>query len=222
MGFSMELIERNRALWDACYEHAFVQELGQGVLTRERFKFYLLQDYLYLYEFAKVFALAAVKSPTYELLTRFSTLQYETLSGEMQLHRDYMKSFGISEADVEATRPALFNKTYTSYMLSCAQTGDLPQIIAALLPCAATYGDFARRLKAHYASEFAHNPYKSWIEAYASAEYADLVKWLCDTLDELAPRADEERLNTIFRDSLEFEYLFWDMSYKMKMSEAVF
>ena len=37
------------------YNHPFVQELGAGTLSKDKFKFYLLQDYLYLLEYAKVF-----------------------------------------------------------------------------------------------------------------------------------------------------------------------
>ncbi|MGO2314660.1 MAG: thiaminase II, partial [Pseudolactococcus laudensis] len=47
-------------LWETTYQHPFVQELGQGRLPQEKFKFYLLQDYLYLLDYARLMAYAAI------------------------------------------------------------------------------------------------------------------------------------------------------------------
>jgi len=74
MSFSKNLKSKAVKVWEEGYNHPFVQELGMGVLDKEIFKFYLLQDYLYLLQYAKVFALAAVKSDTEELMTRFSRI----------------------------------------------------------------------------------------------------------------------------------------------------
>ena len=45
-------------IWAKCLQHPFVQGLGDGTLEVEKFKFFMLQDYLYLFNYAKVFALA--------------------------------------------------------------------------------------------------------------------------------------------------------------------
>lgn len=37
-----------KAVWKRFTEHEFVQSLGRGTLPVERFKHYLIQDYLYL------------------------------------------------------------------------------------------------------------------------------------------------------------------------------
>ena len=185
MSFSKSLKIKALDVWEAAYNHPFVQELGQGILPAEKFQFYLLQDYLYLLSYAKVFALGAVKSNTEWLMSKFTESQYNILCGEMNLHREYMQSFGIAKTEIETVKPALFNRTYTASMLAEGQTGDAAAILAAVLPCAWSYADFAQRLANEYETELLKNPYKSWIDMYTGADYEDSFAWMFDAIDDL-------------------------------------
>lgn len=221
MSFSRSLKQKTAALWEKCYCHPFVQEIGSGSLDRESFKFYLIQDYLYLIEYARIHAAGALKSQTEKLMTDFTVVQYGILNTEMQLHRNYMKTFGITAREMEFATASLFNKAYTSNMLAVAQTGAAAEILAVVLPCAWTYFDFATRLKEEHGSSLEGNFYRSWIESYAGDDYRDSISWLFESLDESASGASETKqreLEEIFRSSVEFEYLFWDMAYKKQMS----
>jgi len=209
------------AVWEDGYLHPFVQEVGRGTLEREKFKFYLLQDYKYLMAYAKVFALGVLKSESEELMARFSASQNAILNSEMNIHREYMRSFGVTRSEMKASKPSLFNRTYTANMLAVGQAGGVAEIIAALFPCAWTYSDYAKRLIADYPGELAGNFYRSWIEGYASDDFAESFEWFFDALDEACgykSDAELERIAEIFKSSVEFEYLFWDMSYKRQMS----
>jgi len=219
--FSRRLKQAAAGVWEDGYNHPFVQELGMGTLDKDKFKFYLLQDYLYLMQYAKVFALAAVKSDTEELLARFSGIQYITLNVEMDMHRKYMAEFGVSADEISRLKPALFNKTYTAYMLAVGQTGGLAETLAAVFPCAWTYADYGKRLKIQYAGAYETNYYKSWIDMYAGDAFSESFEWFYDALDSLVEHmSDKQRDNIkdIFISSVEFEYLFWDMAYNMRMS----
>ena len=221
MSFSRSLKAQAAKVWEDGYNHPFVQEIGQGTLDQEKFKFYLLQDYLYLLQYAKVFATAALKSDTEELMTGFTTSQYFILANEMNVHREYMAGFGISPQEVLAVKPALFNRCYTANMLSFGLTGTLAEVLAAVFPCAWTYADYAQRLKEQYADKLAGNFYKNWIETYAGADFAGSFSWFYDALDNLVANMDDqqrEKIADIFISSVEFEYLFWDMAYKRQMS----
>lgn len=221
MSFSRTLKDKAIKVWEDGYNHPFVQELGKGTLDKEKFKFYLLQDYQYLLQYAKVFAIAAVKSEAEELMTRFSAIQYNILANELDLHRGYMKGFGVTEKQIAAVQPSLYNRTYTANMLAIGQTGDLADILAAVFPCAWTYADYARRLKAQYAGKLEDNFYQTWIEKYASGDFSDSFIWFYDELDKLCKKKDDiqlAKIEQIFISSVEFEYLFWDMAYKKQMS----
>ena len=60
--FVDELRTQTEALWQAIHEHAFVRGIGDGTLSRDRFEFYLRQDYAYLIDFSRVFGVAAAKA----------------------------------------------------------------------------------------------------------------------------------------------------------------
>jgi thiaminase/transcriptional activator TenA len=221
MSFSRGLKAKASKVWEEGYNHSFVQELGKGTLDREKFKFYLLQDYLYLIQYAKVFAIAAVKSDTEELMTNFSTSQYLILAKEMDVHREYMAGFGITREETLSVKPSLYNSAYTANMLSFGQTGGLAELLAAVFPCAWTYADYAKRLKKQYADRLEGNFYKTWIENYAGDEFSESFEWFYDALDNLVSNMTDmqrEKITEIFISSVEFEYLFWDMAYKRQMS----
>ena len=221
MSFSGSLKEKALKVWEDGYNHPFVQELGKGTLDKEKFKFYLLQDYLYVLQYAKVFAIAAVKSDTEELMAGFTKSQYFSLTKELDLHRKYMTTFGITEKEFLSVKPSLFNRTYTANMLSFGLTGGLAEVLAAVFPCAWTYADYGKRLKEQYAANLDGNFYKSWIEAYSSDEFSASFQWFYEALDKLTinmPGKEREKIEDIFISSVEFEYLFWDMSYKQQMS----
>ena len=221
MSFSRGLKAKAGKVWEDGYNHPFVQEIGKGTLSREKFKFYLLQDYLYLIEYAKVFAVAAVKSPTEALLAGFTQSQYFTVHREMDLHRKYMAEFGITQKDVQSAKSSLYNRSYTANMLSHGLTGGLAEVLAAVFPCAWTYADYGKRLKAQYGADLGGNFYKSWIETYASDDFAESFEWFYGALDGLVENMTDkqlEKIEDVFVSSVEFEYLFWDMSYKCSLS----
>lgn len=219
--FAQALREYAKKPWEDCYRHPFVQELGAGTLRPEAFCFYLRQDYVYLLEYAKVFACGAAKARTERAMANFTATQYAILRTEMELHRGYMKSFGISPAEAAATAPSLFNKAYTSNMLAVAQAGDAADILAVILPCAWSYHDYALRLTADCAGTIENNFFRSWIDSYASEEYRASISWLFEEIETESRgknASERERLAEIFHTSMEFEYLFWEMSYKEQTS----
>ena len=221
MSFSSGLKAKSANVWEAGYNHPFVQELGKGTLDKEKFKFYLVQDYVYLLQYAKVFAAAALKSDTEELMAGFTKSQHGILCVEMNIHRGYMAGFGVTEAEAAQAKPSLFNKAYTANMLQYGLTGGLAELIACVFPCAWTYSDYARRLKEAYADRLEGNFYKTWIEEYASDGFYDSFGWFfgaLDTLVEHMPAEGRKNIEEIFASSVEFEYLFWDMAYNQQMS----
>lgn len=123
------LLAAAKDIWAAYNEHPFVLGIQNGTLAREKFKYYIIQDYLYLEEYAKVFALgiAKAKSPeTIQLFSKYVTLLTE---GEMDIHRGYMGKFAVSREELETTPRALDNLSYTSYMLRVAYEEGVPSIL---------------------------------------------------------------------------------------------
>jgi thiaminase (transcriptional activator TenA) len=63
MSFFERLKAEASAEWRAYTEHPFTIGMADGTLTGAAFRHYLVQDYLFLIEFARAYAVAVYKSP---------------------------------------------------------------------------------------------------------------------------------------------------------------
>jgi thiaminase/transcriptional activator TenA len=115
--FYEEMRQKADPLWQAIFEHPFVTGIGDGTLSRDRFEFYLKQDYVYLIDFSRVFALASVKSWNLQDMGTFATLLNATLNMEMELHRKTCAAFGIPAQDLEKTRKSMITSAYTNLLV---------------------------------------------------------------------------------------------------------
>src|SRR3954469_13318957 len=85
-------------IWQAQHAHPFVRGIGDGTLSSERFTHWLRQDYRFLIEYCRLFALAAARAPDLATVARFADLLHATAHEEMALHRAYAAECGIAEA----------------------------------------------------------------------------------------------------------------------------
>lgn len=219
MTFTERLYQRVAPIWDSYLDHPFVKGIGNGTLDKEKFKHWLKQDYVYLVDYTRLFALGVAKARDLKTMTLFGTLVHETLHTEMQLHRNYAAKFGISEQELEETLPASTTIGYTSYMLDQAQRGDIAHVVAAVLTCTWSYNYIGRALnEIEGASE--HPFYGEWIDMYSSNDFTQLSDALIAMMDEIAEGKSESELQVlediVVRTSY-YEYMFWDMAEKQEM-----
>ncbi len=219
MKFSERLHNELQPIWRKNHAHPFVKGIGDGTLDKEKFRFFMVQDYLYLMDYAKLFAIGVVKAKDVETMGRFARLLDGTLNEEMALHREYAKKFGVAEEEFESASPSPTTLAYTHYMLHVGQNGTLADLVAAILPCMWSYWEIGKELnEIPGASE--HEFYGEWVRMYSSDEFGQLARWCIELLDELTiglPEADLKRLEEIFLNTTRFEYMFWDMSYNQAM-----
>src|SRR4030067_1688418 len=118
MKFSEQLRKTGHPIWEANFNHPFVQGIGKGILAEDKFIFFLEQDYVFLIEYCRFFGLVIAKSTGLEEMRKFSEILQATVSVEMELHRRVCADFGITAKKLEQTKPAPYNSGYTSYLLS--------------------------------------------------------------------------------------------------------
>ena len=212
MTLSAELYEKAKPIWDSQLAHPFVKGLGNGTLEIERFRRWVLQDYLYLKEFARIFAWAVAKADRLDAMGWYATVLNLTLNTEMGLHRTYAERFGIAVEELEAVEMWPTPRAYTDFLVRTSADGDMADLLAALLPCAWGYVYIARELAR--ASPPADGRYADWIAQYASPEFAEAANWLKRELDRVAAGATPEkrqRLTELFVLSSRYEWEFWEM-----------
>jgi thiaminase/transcriptional activator TenA len=201
-------------LWQAVFDHPFVKGIGDGSLSRDRFEYYLKQDYLYLIDFSRVFALASAKSRSLEEMETFAALLDATLKTEMDLHRKTCAAFGIPAQELTKTRKSMITTAYTDFLLRTAYEGDVSDILAVLSPCACGYAEIGQRLAS---GGLPDDPfYREWIRTYSSQPFLDMTGWLVGKMNEHAMCASAKRREDwylLYETSVRFEYLFFDMSW---------
>ena len=215
---STRLHDAAAPVWEACLRHPFVTGIGDGTLDMEKFRYFMLQDYLYLFDYARGFALGVVKARDPELMRVFAANVDAILGGEMKIHRAYMKRLDITEEQVFSIKPALANLSYTNYMLSVAQTGGPVEIVASILACSWSYAEIGQALAA-IPGAAEHPFYGEWIRGYASEEYAATNQALIELMDSLAADAGEEQLaylTDVFVNCSRYELGFWDMAWDVQ------
>src|SRR5712671_5635236 len=106
MRFSEEAWEGTAALRAAIHDLPFNRELASGTLAPERFRFYIMQDALYLAQYSRVLSLAAAKAPDTATSQIFGHSALGAIAVEQRLHEHYLREFGIEPAAVAAAEPA--------------------------------------------------------------------------------------------------------------------
>jgi len=211
MGVSEVLRGRAWGIWGRILEHPFVVELYEGSLPLDKFRYYLLQDYFYLVNFAKALSLAAARAPSVGLMKLALGLAYGTVTGEMANYEGLLREVGLSVEAAASTEPNEVNRAYMSFLLATCALEGFYECMAAVLPCFWTYLDIAERHRERLRGNKV-DVYVKWASVYLSEEYRRLVESLKSALDAGGRGADE--LWPFFKAAVEYELAFWDAAYR--------
>lgn len=218
MGFIENVEQRAQPIRQAILKHPFVQGIGRGDLAPDRFKFYIIQDYLYLIDYARVLALGAARAPQLDTMSWFAKLLDETLNTEMELHRSYCAQFGITRQQLETAKPAPTTVAYTAYLLRIASQGNFGELAASLLPCQWGYWEIGQHLAQQ--GPPTHAPlYAQWIEMYSSDEFRDLAQHLREMTARIGDHAgadEQAAMELAYHTSLRLEHQFWTMAWNLE------
>lgn len=211
-GLFERLREAAGPVWTAYVDHPFVRGLGDGSLPEAAFRHYLIQDYLFLVQFARAYALAAYKADSLAEMRDAAAMVSALIDTEMGLHLEYCAEWGLAERDVTATEEDLATTAYTRFVLERGMAGDALDLHVALAPCVIGYGAIGRALRGGAKDG---NPYARWIGMYAGEEYQEIAAGAAGQLDRLAVArggaAREAALARVFTQATRLEVAFWDM-----------
>jgi thiaminase/transcriptional activator TenA len=211
MAFTNELWSSIDPIYGAILRHPFIKGLIDGGLAVDSFRFYAIQDALYLREFARALSLLGARAPEDEWIIMFNEHAAGALKVERALHESFFGEWGLTPAQVAATPMAPTNLAYTSYLLAVAHGGPFHEGLAALLPCYWIYWEVGKEL------ERAGSPvplYRRWIDTYASEDFGAVVRAVLaatDTVGAAAGGAARDAMRRHFVTTSRYEWMFWDM-----------
>jgi thiaminase (transcriptional activator TenA) len=211
VSFTDELWAGITGTYDAILTHPFVAGLTDGSLPAEAFTFYVIQDALYLREYARALALVAAKATDPAATEMFARHAAEAISVERQLHGSLLADLGI-DPEAAAAGPAPANLAYTSYLLAAAATGSYAEGVGAVLPCYWIYWEVGK----HLVKRGSPDPrYQLWIDTYGGEEFGATVREVLAVTDALTlTEAERAAVHRHFRVTARYEWMFWDMGYR--------
>ncbi|MFN7920530.1 MAG: thiaminase II [Bryobacteraceae bacterium] len=190
-------------------DHPFLKGLADGSLPREKFIFYLEQDALFLGAYGNALTALARKAPTREWEMKLMSHVTESLASEQQLHRTLLA--GRPKAQMAPS-----NQAYTNHLIDMVNRGTFAEGLAAMLPCYWIYWEVGKDLQRRGSK----NPdYQKWIDQYSSPGYADVVKDVLTLMNAEAAWLDKNRrwrLVRLFVEGAHYEYMFWDMAWRLE------
>ncbi|NWL75290.1 thiaminase II [Pseudomonas taiwanensis] len=214
----MDIFDRLKAAapadWNSYVDHAFVRQMAAGALPQAAFQTYLVQDYLFLIQFARAWALAAYKSRTPADI-RAAQAGLAAILDETDLHVRLCARWGLSQEDIESAPEHQATVAYTRFVLDCGAAGDLLELHVALAPCVIGYAEIGRNLTPDGVAALGDHPYREWIGEYAGEAYQGVAAAARKHLDDLAARSMTERrfeeLVDVFAKASRLEADFWQM-----------
>ena len=215
------LKEDNLSNWNSYIKHDFVIKLTSNSLNKKIFLNYLIQDYLFLIQFSKAWSLAIVKSDTLDEMKVAANTVNGLINFEMDLHIDLCGSYGISKIDLENANEENENIAYTRYVLEAGYSGDLLDLLAALIPCVLGYGEIGLNNAKVIPEDYM---YHKWLKTYSSKEYQKI----CDEVANMFDNAILLRLDKNYKDSYKWNNIkkifskavllevdFWNMAMRL-------
>lgn len=215
-GFTAELWRSIDPVYTEILAHPFLRGLTDGTLPEECFRHYVLQDALYLRDYARALALAGVRSPREDALLMFTEHAAGAILVERGLHEGFLKDLRIPEDELDRTPPAPTTLAYTSYLLRTATLGDYHEVLGAVLPCYWIYAEVGKTLL----EKGSPNPmYGKWIDTYGGEDFGALVQAVLDLTDGVCENLSPEQREVVleaFGVTSRYEWMFWNMGWTLE------
>lgn len=209
-----DLIDACQQEWQHYTQHSFVQQLANGTLDQACFLHYLKQDFLFLKQYARAYALAIYKARTLDDMRHALPSVQALLETEMSHHVIYCEQWGLTESDLENEQEDVGTVAYTRYVLDTGMRGDLAELYAALAPCSIGYAAIGHMLITNPSTVIVNNPYASWVQLYGGESFQSSVAQSADHFNHLISHIDVhsaqgQHLIHIFRTATRMEIAFW-------------
>jgi thiaminase/transcriptional activator TenA len=201
-------------IYNKTLNHPFIRGLTDGSLDEEVFRFYVIQDALYLKDYARGLALLGAKAPQDRWLMMFVEHARDVILVERALHESFFKGWQLTDEEIYSTPMAPTNLLYTSYLLKTAYERPFPEVLGCFLPCYWIYWEVGKELERRGSPK---ELFRRWIQTYSSEQYASIVQQVLEVMDQVSQGLKEEDLGLIrnhFIVTSKLEYLFWDMGFQ--------
>lgn len=203
-------------VYESILEHPFLRGLTSGELGEEAFRHYVVQDAIYLRSFGRGLALLGAKAEDDDHLMMFCEHAANAIVVERALHKGFLDHWKMDFTEATGAAAAPNCLLYTSYLLRVAYERPYYEGLGAFLPCYWIYREVGQELLKHGSP---HPLYQQWIDTYGGEEFGLIVKTMLGVVDSALARLTPEQGEAVqrhFMQTARFEYMFWDMGYRLQ------
>ncbi len=196
-------------------ETPHMQDIVEGTMGDERFRFQIMQNYQYLCDYLRTWATALGKSYTYEEMSDILTIINDNYQG-INYNREYWaKQIGVTTIEMDKTIESNGKRSYTAFQSMVAHTSDMAGMLCAVFPCGIMYTYFGEDLlpKCHLDKD---NKFYQWLYYYTTDHYLQeaankkkLINKYCEGKNE----KETNRLLEICAYACNYEILQWQDTY---------
>lgn len=212
--FSQRLWQSGAASYQQILQHPFVTGLTDGSLSREAFRYYVVQDSHYLRGYSRALALIGSRAYDDDTVRMFALHAANAMDVERELHAGLLAELELSPTEVDAIGSKPTTTAYLSYLTAICATGSFAEAVAAVLPCYWIYREVGLELIKHSSPD---PLYAQWIETYGSPEYDAVVQEVLGVADSLGDEigtAEAQRCDQHFAIASRYEWMFWDAAHQ--------
>jgi thiaminase/transcriptional activator TenA len=194
--------------------HPFVAGLTDGSLPRESFRHYVVQDALYLVDYARALALVSAKAPDESTISMFASHAHGSLEFEGALLAGLLGELGVAPDAFRAAAAGPTTLAYTSFLLRSCHQGSFAEGLAAVLPCYWIYAEVGARLLARSSPD---PLYARWIGTYGGEEFGRIVSDVLALVDRTglsASASEQAAMRERVVATSRYEWMFWDASWR--------
>lgn len=202
--------------WRAATEHRFVRELAEDSLPDAVYAAYLRQDYAFIGNLVSLVGAAVAHAPSMPAKSRLAGFLGVLTGPENDYFERSFAALGVPLEDPQAIARGEVTARFGTLMDGAIRDGDYGGILTVLVGAEWSYLAWAQ--EAATGARPARFYLAEWIDLHVDPGFADFVGWLRVQLDAVGDRADRsarERLQQLFRDTMELEAAFYDQAYAL-------
>ena len=216
MSLTSELWSSSSDLYEAILSHPFITGLTDGTLPEAAFAHFVVQDALYLRDYARALAVVATRAPDSAAMQMFARHAADAVAVELELHSALLPELGISPAEAAAAEPSPVCLAYTSYLLATTRGGSYAEGVGVVLPCYWIYWEVGKELVRRGSPDAR---FQRWIDTYSGDEFAGVVRDViaeADRIGAFLSGAERDAVARHYRTTSRYEWMFWDGAYRQE------
>ncbi len=214
MKFSDYTIGESKEYWDKATDHIFIKEMVDGVLDKELFAKYLVQDYAFVNSFLNLVSYTIAYSKTIEQKNKLSGFLNMITSSEDDYFIRSFNALGIKEEDYNPKK-VVFSDSINAFdkaIERAIETKDYNACIVVLFCAESIYCTWGCKYAHKKPDQFYFN---EWLLLHNNEYFKGFVSWLKSEVDNISnsTKDEENTLLETFKNICKLELRFFDESY---------